>query len=256
MAVSPLLRSILILFNVIIPFAISQSVIQMPNNRKTRSGNTDLYCDSWRLSVETNNAGYWISIPSGCTSFVGNYMTKDRYLSDSEIVASDSLAFAQSVKIAGDEKDAWVFDIDETLLSNVPYYQAHGFGSEPFDEISFNTWVDEAEAPALPASLNFYEELQKMNYTIFLLTGRSEYQRNSTEKNLLFAGYTNWERLILRGESDQGTAATVYKSEKRQELVNEGYRLHGSSGDQWSDLFGYAMAERSFKLPNPMYYIA
>lgn len=59
-----------------------------------------------------------------------------------------------------------------------------------------------------------------------------------------------------RGADDQGTLATVYKSKKRKELEDEGYRIHGSSGDQWSDLTGYAVAERSFKLPNPMYYIA
>ena len=59
-----------------------------------------------------------------------------------------------------------------------------------------------------------------------------------------------------RSHLDQGKPATVYKSEKRLELVNEGYRIHGSSGDQWSDLQGFAVAVRSFKLPNPMYYIA
>jgi hypothetical protein len=47
----------------------------------------------------------------------------------------------------------------------------------------------------------------------------------------------------------------MYKSEKREEMVKEGYRIRGNSGDQWSDLLGSAMSERSFKLPNPMYYI-
>ncbi|GAB2239109.1 hypothetical protein Droror1_Dr00025022 [Drosera rotundifolia] len=55
---------------------------------------------------------------------------------------------------------------------------------------------------------------------------------------------------------DHGKPATVYKSQKRNELVNDGYRIIGNSGDQWSDLLGYAMSVRSFKLPNPMYYIA
>ena len=59
-----------------------------------------------------------------------------------------------------------------------------------------------------------------------------------------------------RGTSDAGKLATTYKSEKRKELEDEGYTIHGSSGDQWSDLLGFAVAKRSFKLPNPMYYIA
>ena len=57
------------------------------------------------------------------------------------------------------------------------------------------------------------------------------------------------------GSSDQGKPATTYNSEKRAELENEGYRIHGNSGDQWSDLGGYAVAARSFKLPNPTDYI-
>ncbi|KHN40364.1 Acid phosphatase 1 [Glycine soja] len=160
-----------------------------------------------------------------------------------------------SVGLAGDGRDAWVFDVDETLLSNVPYYQGVGFGSEIFNETSFDNWVDLAAAPALPAILSLYNELKELGFKIFFLTGRSEFQRNATETNLLLSGYRDWERLILRGSSDQGKPATTYKSEKRAELENEGYRIHGNSGDQWSDLWGYAVSARSFKLPNPMYYI-
>ncbi|XP_050215696.1 acid phosphatase 1-like [Mercurialis annua] len=248
--------SIFFLLFTFLPLALSQSTIQIPTARKTWSKDDGIYCDSWRLSVETNNAGYWVNAPARCESYVEDYMTTERYLSDSEIVAADSISFAKSVNVTGDGKDAWVFDIDETLLSNLPYYDVHGFGYQPFDEKSFDEWVDLAEAPALPASFNLYKELKRLGFTIILLTGRNEHQRNSTGKNLLFAGYTDWERLFLRGVTDQGKTATVYKSEKRMELVNEGYRIHGNSGDQWSDLLGFAVAKRSFKLPNPLYYIA
>lgn len=36
----------------------------------------------------------------------------------------------------------------------------------------------------------------------------------------------------------------------------EGFKILGNSGDQWSDLLGSPMATRSFKLPNPMYFIS
>ena len=55
-------------------------------------------------------------------------MTGDRYPSDLEFVASDSLTFAKTVELTGDGKDVWVFDIDETLLSSLPYYATIGFG--------------------------------------------------------------------------------------------------------------------------------
>ncbi|KAK8970220.1 hypothetical protein KSP40_PGU012163 [Platanthera guangdongensis] len=61
--------------------------------------------------------------------------------------------------------------------------------------------------------------------------------------------------LPLQGNLDSGKRARAYKSEKRAKLIAEGYRIHGSSGDQWSDLMGEPMANRSFKVPNPMYHI-
>lgn len=78
--------------------------------------------------METNDAGEWRSIPARCIEFVKDYITGERYRSDLEVVAENSLEFVKNVKMVGDGKDAWVFDIDETLLSNVPYYAAHGFG--------------------------------------------------------------------------------------------------------------------------------
>jgi len=206
--------------------------------------------------VETNDAGIWAQVPARCQGFVKDYMTSDMYQSDSEAVADNSLAYAKTVELSGYGKDAWIFDVDETLLSNIPYYVSHGFGSEIFDEVSFDNWVDMAEAPAIPASLRLYEELQGLGFTIILLTGRTEFQRNTTARNLEYAGYSNWERLILRQNSDHGKPATIYKSERRKHLEDEGYKIHGNSGDQWSDLTGFAVAKRSFKLPNPMYVIA
>uniref|UniRef100_A0A7N0RD43 Acid phosphatase n=1 Tax=Kalanchoe fedtschenkoi TaxID=63787 RepID=A0A7N0RD43_KALFE len=58
-----------------------------------------------------------------------------------------------------------------------------------------------------------------------------------------------------RGSDDHGKSATAYKSEKRSQITDEGYRIIGNSGDQWSDLLGTPMSVRSFKLPNPMYFI-
>ncbi|KAK4479112.1 hypothetical protein RD792_014623 [Penstemon davidsonii] len=265
MALTRCVAVLLIVFLTLSPTSSSQSIIQMITKEEThlssdgvsgRRRGIDLYCESWRFTVETNDAGSWSRIPEKCVDFVKEYITGERYSSESEAVADSSLAYAKSVGLSGNGKDAWVFDIDETLLSNVPYYAIHGFGSEIFDESSFDEWVDLAEAPALTASLRLYKGLQELGFTIILLTGRAEFQRNCTGINLQYAGYSNWERLILRGDSDHGKTASVYKSEKRKELEDEGYVIHGNSGDQWSDLTGFAVATRSFKLPNSMYFIA
>lgn len=78
--------------------------------------------------METNDAGSWTRIPERCVDFVKEYITGELYLSELEAVADNAVAYAKAVGVSGNGKDAWVFDIDETLLSNVPYYAAHGFG--------------------------------------------------------------------------------------------------------------------------------
>ena len=60
---------------------------------------------------------------------------------------------------------------------------------------------------------------------------------------------------LLRQAADKGTKAEKYKSQARASLKSQGFKIHGNSGDQWSDLTGAPMASRSFKLPNPMYVI-
>ncbi|CAN6169686.1 unnamed protein product [Urochloa humidicola] len=239
----------------------ARSVLRTVTDVPTAVSSDDdtLFCDSWRLSVETANAGPWRAIPARCAEFVGDYMEGPRYASDSAVAAADSLAFASAALAAaevGAAKPTWVFDIDETLLTNAPYYAVNGWGSQEFNETSFDEWVDAAKAPALPSSLKLYKELQGLGFHIILLTGRTEFQRNSTEANLLFAGYRSWEKLILRQSSDIGKTAELYKSERRAAMEAEGFKILGNSGDQWSDLIGTPMATRSFKLPNPMYFIS
>lgn len=87
-----------------------------------------LYCSSWRFTVETNDAGAWTRVPARCVDFVKEYITGDLYGSELEAVSANAAAFARAVGVSGDGRDAWVFDIDETLLSNVPYYAVNGFG--------------------------------------------------------------------------------------------------------------------------------
>jgi predicted secreted acid phosphatase len=49
--------------------------------------------------------------------------------------------------------------------------------------------------------------------------------------------------------------ASVFKPERRQQLIQQGYNIVGTFGDQYSDLEGTSSAVASYKLPNPLYYI-
>ncbi|WOH06838.1 hypothetical protein DCAR_0626267 [Daucus carota subsp. sativus] len=215
-----------------------------------------LHCNSWRFAVEANNLSPWKTIPRECRDYVDDYMNGKAYKSDLERVSKEAILYARTVELKGDGKDIWVFDVDETLLSNLPYYARHGYGLEIFDDVAFDKWVDKGTAKAIKPSLKLYEELLKLGFKVFLLTGRTERRRDITVENLTKVGFHDWEKLILRGAEDKGKPATQFKSEKRGQMVKQGYRIHGSSGDQWSDLLGSPMSVRSFKLPNPMYYIA
>ena len=53
-----------------------------------------------------------------------------------------------------------------------------------------------------------------------------------------------------------GTTAVVYKSAEREKLEKSGYRIIGNVGDQWSDILGTSTGNRTFKLPDPMYYLS
>ncbi|KAI7997448.1 Acid phosphatase 1 [Camellia lanceoleosa] len=53
----------------------------------------------------------------------------------------------------------------------------------------------------------------------------------------------------------KGQSAVVYKSEIREQLEEEGYRIWDNVGDQWSDLQGNCTGNRTFKLPNPLYFV-
>lgn len=94
----------------------------------SQSNNDLLFCESWRFSVETNSAVNWTTIPGRCYEYVKGYMTGDRFVSDTESVTRYALEYAKSVQTAGDGKDAWVFDVDETLINHLPYFDAFGFG--------------------------------------------------------------------------------------------------------------------------------
>ncbi|KDP40846.1 hypothetical protein JCGZ_24845 [Jatropha curcas] len=217
---------------------------------------TGLTCLSWRLGVETNNIVGWKTVPEECEGYVGHYMLGHQYRLDSKAVTDEAFVYAKSHVLAGDGKDLWVFDIDETTLSNLPYYASHGFGAEPYNFTLFNKWVLTSKAPALPESLQLYKRLIALGLKIVFITGRPEDQRAATTDNLKKAGYGAWLKLVLKASSYSGKTAVFYKSSERAKLVKSGYRIIGNIGDQWSDLLGTNTGNRTFKLPDPMYYIS
>ncbi|KAB2612909.1 acid phosphatase 1-like [Pyrus ussuriensis x Pyrus communis] len=213
-------------------------------------------CLSWRLGVEVRNIINWKTVPAQCESYVGHYMLGHQYRKDSKAVTDVAWLYAKSLNLTKDGKNVWVFDIDETTLSNLPYYARHGFGTEVYNSTSFDEWVLEGTAPALPESLQLYKKLLKLGVKVVFITGRGEDRRSVTTTNLKNVGYRTWEKLVLKGSAYSGKTSYVYKSAEREKLEKSGFRIIGNIGDRWSDILGTSVGNRTFKLPDPLYYIS
>lgn len=70
--------------------------------------------------------------------------------------------------------------------------------AEPYNATYFDEYVANATAPPLPEVLELYERLLALGIKVFFITGRHEYQREPTIKNLRNAGYHTWEKLVLK----------------------------------------------------------
>ena len=177
--------------------------------------------------------------------------------------AEDALKIATAHHRRG-EKLALVMDIDETSLTNYCEMRREDFG---YIGSMFNTWVVSPEAAvAIPGGVRLFHRAKAAGVAVFFITGRAGKpdpastthgadQTEATARNLEAAGYHGWKGLQLRNGAENGMTTIAYKSTERQWIVDQGYRIVLSVGDQWSDLLGEPQAEVSVKLPNPFYFL-
>nr|ACU23922.1 unknown [Glycine max] len=218
---------------------------------------SESYGRSWRLTVEANNARPWRIVPGNCYNHLQNYMSGGQYQLDLNLVVQHILSYAHEIPLAADGMDAWILDVDDTCISNIDYYKGRRFGCDPFDSAIFKAWIMKGKCPANPAVLELFNALIKKGFKVFLLTGRDQATlAQITTNNLRNQGFIGYQRLIFRSAKYKGQSAVRYKSAIRKEIEGEGYRIRGNVGDQWSDLQGECLGNRTFKLPNPMYFIS
>jgi hypothetical protein len=156
-------------------------------------------------------------------------------------------------------KKAVLFDIDDTTLNTYSYEIYSSFVYNPATNAYF---VNAAVFPAVPHVVALEHYAERRGYTVFFLTGRPISQHDGTMTNLTKVGYDVRDaNLYLKDQtapwlsSCAPTCTTVqYKSLTRKHIESLGYDIAANFGDQFSDLTG-GFADRTFKLPNPMYYI-
>lgn len=186
---------------------------------------------------------------SEAKSAVKEYYLSGRYEFELTVIIDDALPKVKQFQNV--KNRAFVFDVDETTLSNLQYEIENDFGYIP--EL-WNKWVLAEKAPAIQKVKQFYDSLVVWGFKILFITGRNESQYQATLNNLRKAGYTTIDTLICRSKEERELSAQEYKTNKRRELTEKGYLIVGSIGDQWSDVLGgYSLLQ--IKIPNYMYLV-
>jgi predicted secreted acid phosphatase len=174
---------------------------------------------------------------------------------------------------------AILLDVDDTSLATWNYEVASNWAFNPATNADY---VLGQKFPAVPGMVDLVKTAEREGYAIFYLTGRGAAQEQATLGNLtadgvgIDAGFP--KPTTLRGGEDglftkpavadypaylkaacandpNGSCTTIhYKSATRAHIESLGYDIVANFGDQYSDLKG-GFADRTFKLPNPNYYL-
>lgn len=191
----------------------------------------------------------------------GNYA---KQVAGIEAKAKDYLKHA--VRHAGKgAKPAIVLDVDDTSLLTYNYELEVGFNYTPASNDAYIQNKNMDAVFGMPALANWAAD---QGVTVFWITGRPETQRAATVRNLAAVGYkssADTAHFFLKNKvatdylpcsAPTWTCSTVdYKSGTRKYIESQGYDVVANLGDQYSDLDG-GYADKSFKLPNPMYYVS
>jgi len=190
---------------------------------------------------------------------VERYISSGRYDTElSEVVARARTYMEKRAPAV--MKPAIVLDIDETSLSNWPAYRVNGWvriPNGPCDlergPCGLRAWQAMATSKALAPTLELAKRADALKVAVFFITGRPDNLRDATERNLQQAGY-HPAGVVLQPPGAAFKSAVDFKAPERRKIAQSGYTIILSMGDQESDLNG-GYAEKTFKLPNPVYFL-
>lgn len=170
---------------------------------------------------------------------------------------------------------AIIVDLDETILDN-SYYNARQIraGAE-YDEASWQAWMQEAAATAVPGAVEFLQKASRAGHRIFYITNRGCAPlpsiddpcpaKTATRKNLQRLGLPDADypdALMLRGSHPEWRSSD---KTSRRAWVASRYRVVALFGDDLNDFVPRAdyakrrdeladfFGRRWFLLPNPIY---
>jgi HAD superfamily, subfamily IIIB (Acid phosphatase) len=211
----------------------------------------------------------------------GTFGSGSNYAHEASSVAAAGARWLGARAHAVKHPPAIVLDVDDTTLTTWNY---EIFSNWAYNPSTNATYVLGQLFPAVPGMVTMVNEAAHEGYAIFFLTGRPETQEGATLGNLggdgvgvdagypaptklsngedgLFtkpaiADYPDYLKAACADELAAGKSCTTvhYKSATRAHIESLGYEIVGNFGDQFSDLVG-GHADRTFKLPNPNYFL-
>jgi len=179
---------------------------------------------------------------------VDEYIRSGRYDKDvAKVIAAARAWLEERTKTA--VKPAIVLDIDETSLSNWPAYRVNGWGRV------VNGGCDLQQGPC---GLRAWQGPWSIEGDSSDFGARASGARAWSGGVFISARPPNLRQATERFDpSTRGAhfaSAADFKAPERRKIAERGYTIVLSLGDQESDLKG-GYAERTFKLPNPVYYL-
>jgi acid phosphatase len=177
---------------------------------------------------------------------IDDYIKSGRYDADfAEVVkGAQSWLDERAPRVS---RPAIVLDIDETSLSNWPAYRMNGWarvlaGGCDLRQgpCNIRAWQAMGRSAALEPTLTLVQRARQLGVAVFFITGRPPELREATERNLREKGYA-WDGVILLPPGAHFASAVEFS-------------VILSMGDQQSDLDG-GYAEKTFRLPNPVYFL-
>jgi len=167
---------------------------------------------------------------------------------------------------------AVIVDIDETVLDNSPYQARLVRDGGEFADPTWDDWVREEKAVAIPGALEFAQAAAARGVTIFYVSNRAVHLEAATLANLRAIGFPidGPEQFLGLGHVVEGCEQHGVEKGCRRQRVGSTHRVLMQFGDQIGDMvtvldnsasgreqaiapyLGW-VGERWFVLPNPTY---
>lgn len=167
---------------------------------------------------------------------------------------------------------AVIVDVDETLLDNATYQARLVRDGAAFDEISWDGWVAERKALAVPGAVAFVAAARERGVAVFLLTNRAQHHEVATLENLAAVGFPPVAagQYLGLGTFVEGCEQQGSEKSCRRRHIGRSHRVLLQVGDQLGDFVGILantpagrdqalapqadwVGERWWVVPNPTY---